>query len=198
MTAARSVLIVFAVGLAFAAVWLTTPGPARLLRGEQAAVHARVTQLEERLPAGTPAAPATWHVHLKLADQSLGQNDVSRALRAWSDAYGAALAVRNWEAMVDVGESALRIGQAARSAAGARSDAHHAYLSALVRARRDRSVEGMVRVAEAFAALGDRPVASYSLEVAARMAAESGDDRALEHVRAAEARLHAVARARGR
>jgi len=50
-----------------------------------------------------------------------------------------------------------------------RSDA---YLTAAIRARREGSVDGALRSAEAFQALGDQAIAEHCRHVAARLAAE--------------------------
>jgi len=56
----------------------------------------------------------------------------------------------------------------------------------LIRARRDRSVDGALRTAEAFRQLGDRVVVEQSLHIAGQLAA--GDEQAQAKVR--EARQH--------
>jgi hypothetical protein len=56
----------------------------------------------------------------------------------------------------------------------------------LIRARRDRSVDGALRCAEAFRQLNDHAVVEQCLHIAAQLAA--GDEQAQERVR--EARQH--------
>lgn len=65
-------------------------------------------------------------------------------------------------------------------------NAREAYLSALIRARRDRSVDGAIRSAEAFRELGDRVVAEQCLHIAEQLAA--GDEQARQRVREARRR----------
>jgi hypothetical protein len=112
-----------------------------------------------------------WKTHVIRVDRALASHDVSAAVRAWHEAYGAALASRGWEGMITVGDAFLRIGSEAGTASGARANARQAYVNALVRAHRDRSIEGMRRTAEAFAALGDRAVAAQCRRVADELAA---------------------------
>lgn len=81
-------------------------------------------------------------------------------------------------------EVSLRTGDEAR-ARGDAPAARRAYLTALFRARRDRSLTGVVRAAEGFEALGDREVVEQALKVAAEMSAKDGDG-------AVAARLHAL------
>jgi hypothetical protein len=124
-------------------------------------------------PRDTPRAAANrarfdalWKEHVATVDQALARHDISAAVRAWHDAYGAALASRGWEGMIAVGDAFLRIGTEAGTVSGSRSNARLAYLNALIRAHRDGSSEGMRRTAEAFAALGDHAVAAQCLRVA--------------------------------
>jgi hypothetical protein len=51
----------------------------------------------------------------------------------------------------------------------------------LIRARRNRSVDGALRSAEAFREFGDRAIVEQCLHIAAQLAA--GDDRAQQRVR---------------
>ncbi len=114
---------------------------------------------------------ARWKAHVVTIDQALARHDVSAAVRAWHDAYGAALASRGWEGMLAVGDAFLRIGTEAGTTGGSRLNARQAYLAALVRAHRDGSIDGMRRTAAAFAALGDHAVATQCLRVAGELAA---------------------------
>jgi hypothetical protein len=87
--------------------------------------------------------------------------------------------------MIAVGDAFMKIGRAAGTPGGARMNAREAYLTALIRARRNRSVDGALRSGEAFAGLGDRAVVEQSLYIAAQLAA--GDEHAQQRV--SEARL---------
>jgi hypothetical protein len=89
----------------------------------------------------------------------------------WRDAYGVALRSRDWAAMVSVGDAAVRIDRIARLPSdhptGFRAEARQAYLRALVDARAVRSRQGITRVADAFAALGDAEMAGRVRTLAA-------------------------------
>lgn len=126
---------------------------------------------------------ASWTEHLGVVDDALAQQDVSAAVHAWYDAYGAALATRQWEPMLRVGDAFVRIGAAANSRDGARANARQAYLVAFTRAQRARSIDGALQTAEAFAALGDRGVAAACAQVAKAIAEERQDRVAVERVR---------------
>ena len=135
-------------------------------------------------------ADSDWHVLLRTVEEALARHDISTAERAWHDAYVAALHSRErWEGMLEVGDATLRIGEAANSRTTAEPQARSAYLSALLRARRQRSVEGVLRTGDAFAALGDRPMAEGCVHVAEQLAAAQTDPRAHDHLRALRARL---------
>jgi hypothetical protein len=117
--------------------------------GRQAADVSREPTLPERLAA---------------VDEALGRQDLPGAIRGWREAFGVALRSRHWEAMADVGAAALRIdARAVRLGdhpAGFRAEARRAYLQALFRARAERSPGGVVRVADAFAGMGDSGTAA--------------------------------------
>lgn len=134
-------------------------------------VQTDLTPRETRRAAQRLQFDALWKAHVETIDQALARHDVSAAVGAWHDAYGAALASRGWEGMLAVGDAFLRIGTETGTVSGSRSNARQAYLNALVRARRDGSIEGMRRTAAAFAALGDHVVAAQCRRVADELAA---------------------------
>jgi hypothetical protein len=67
--------------------------------------------------------------------------------------------------------------------------ARRAYVFALRRARRQESLEGAVRVTEAFVSLGDRDMARKACGIADSLAASAREPRARERVRALQSRL---------
>ena len=134
-----------------------------------------------------PAARRDWTGELLKVESALERGDVSAALTAWIDAYGAALRSRHWEGMVAVADVYRRIGQVGGFTPQATAKAREIYLAALFRARADGSVEGVLRTADAFAALGDWEVVERALAVAETVAARNPD---------AQARVRAYARRR--
>ncbi|HET7875424.1 MAG TPA: hypothetical protein VFN71_07845 [Methylomirabilota bacterium] len=134
-------------------------------------------------------APAPWAVHIQVMDAALERGDVEQAARARHDAYRAALASRRWEALADVGDATLRL--AARRGVGVPTlaEARRLYLSALFRARRERSLAGVLRATEAFAALGDRDVARQGLLIAASLARDGADPELLARMQALRERV---------
>jgi hypothetical protein len=101
---------------------------------------------------------------LAAVDAAIARNERSRAIYEWRDAYSLALGTRSWDAMIAVGDAALRMdvmaGHSTGGPTGLRAEARQAYLLALFRARDARAPEGIARVAEAFTALGDAEMAA--------------------------------------
>jgi hypothetical protein len=180
-------LCAIAVGVLTHGGSLAVPRPeGAALRGARAAVHGELERLESVMPAGRTRDDGLWRAHLDVVEKELARGHVDVAVRVWHDAYGAALASGSWESMIAVGDAFMTIGRASGSTGGARLNAREAYLSALIRARRDRSVDGAIRSADAFRGLDDRAVAEQSLHIAAQLAA--GDEQAQRRVREARQR----------
>jgi hypothetical protein len=66
----------------------------------------------------------------------------------------------------------MRVGDVAGMRSVAATKARPLYLSALLRARGVSSLDGVLRAAEAFAALGDREVVDQAIVIAAKVAAQ--------------------------
>ena len=113
-----------------------------------------------------PSPELAWTQRVALVDEALARVDLSRATHEWREAYGAALRSRRWDALVEVGDRAVRIAEAAGGSTHFRAEARQAYLNALFRARAQRAVEGMHRAAEAFARLGDSEMAQGARRMA--------------------------------
>ena len=105
-------------------------------------------------------------------DAALATGDVTAALRAWHEAYGGMMGSRRWEGFADAGDAYLRIARASGSPSGRIARARDLYLSALLRASGSGSLDGVLRVAAAFAELGDDEVVTHSLRIARRLASD--------------------------
>lgn len=114
-----------------------------------------------------------WRTHLQSMNRALAEENVSGAVMAWHDAYGAAFGSREWDAMVAVGDASLRIGETAGMRSGFEARARRSYLSALFRARQQGSLEGVLRSTEAFAGLGDRDVVEQGVQIAYKLVAHN-------------------------
>jgi 5-carboxymethyl-2-hydroxymuconate isomerase len=108
-----------------------------------------------------------------MVDAALAQQDVSTAQRAWREAHAAALRTRAWRPLVEVGDAVIRIGRVDGYRPAYAAQAREAYMAALVRARAGRSVEGVLRVAESFAALGDHHLVDQCLAIAEGLGANA-------------------------
>jgi hypothetical protein len=134
------------------------------------------------------SSDAPWTVHLRHSDEALRKQDIKAAEKAWHLAYLATLGSTTWEGRLDVGDASLRIGEA-KGRESAKGKARSLYLEALFRARSQGSLDGVLRVGEAFAALGDHEVASQAIRVAESLAAEGSDPYARSRVRSTAERL---------
>jgi hypothetical protein len=187
---------VIALGILTRGEGLTVPRAERTaLTGPRAAVHEELERLESVMPVGRSRDDGLWRTYLAVVEQELEHGHIDVAVRVWQDAYGAALESRSWESMIAVGDAFMAIGRASGTARGARLNAREAYLAALIRARRDRSVDGVLRTAEAFGGLDDRAVAEQCLHIAAQLAA--GDEPAQRRVQEARRRWAATQPATG-
>jgi hypothetical protein len=194
MTLKRHVVVVAGLlGLCAIAIGIVThggrliPNPEHAaLNGARAGVHGELERRDPIVPAGRSQDDGVWTAHLRAVKTELARGHVDVAVRVWHDAYGAALESRSWESMIAVGDAFMRIGHAAGTPGGARMNARDAYVIALIRARRHRSVDGALRSAEAFRELGDRAIVEHGLHIAAQLAV--GDDQAQQRVREARQR----------
>src|SRR5919204_1447670 len=123
-----------------------------------------------------------WAADLERVDDALAANDVGAATRAWRSAYTAAVASRRWDAMLDVGDAYLRIGDRTQMRRVHEAKAREAFLVAFFRARREHSLDGVLRAGQAFAGLGDREVVSHCIRTAEKMVAP-GDIATRDRVR---------------
>ncbi len=133
------------------------------------------------------AAERARRAALVTVDEALARGDATAALKAWQQAYEVARMSRGWRGLVEAGDARVRIEAAMHGAAAPR--ARQVYLAALNRARAEGSVDGVVRVAEGFAQLGDREVTERALRIAASLAVHSADAAAPMRVETARGRL---------
>jgi hypothetical protein len=132
--------------------------------------------------ASAESAATDWAAQLRAMDEALARGDVRAAQAAWREAYAAAHVGRGWPGMLAVGDAALRLGHDAGATEIYAGRARRVYLTALLRARRQGSLDGVLAAGEAFGRLGDREVVQQALAVATDLAAHSGDDLARRRV----------------
>ena len=135
-----------------------------------------------------PAASAgpdrmDWAVRIAEMDEALKHADAPAAQFAWREAYVAAHVSRGWPGMLAVGDAAIRAG-AATGPQIAEARARRSYLTALLRARRESSLDGVLAAGEAFGRLGDTAVVQMVAKVASDLVERSGDGVARDRVQA--------------
>ena len=134
------------------------------------------------IPAASGEPEATnWVARIADMDQALQRGDAPATQAAWREAYVAAHVSRTWSGMLAVGDAAIRAsGLVGVEVSDAR--ARRAYLTALLRARRQGSLDGVLAAGDAFGRLGDRAVVRQALAVATDLAERSGDGAARHRV----------------
>jgi hypothetical protein len=145
-----------------------------------------VTVVDAVAMTATSVSDAPAYVHYQRADDALAAGDVVRALRHWQEGYAAAVGSRRWEGLVEAGDLYRRIGARGRFDGALR--ARECYLLALVRARGERSLDGVLRATEGFVDLGDAEPVQRGLEIARQLAAGDPDPHARDRVERLAAR----------
>ena len=130
-----------------------------------------------------------WREHIRAMDQALGEANATVAVRAWRNAYAAALGTPGWHGLVEVAAASLRIGKIPGFGKASEARARETYWTALFRARQQGSLNGVLEAAEAFGALGDRQMVEQCIRVAESLAALNADAGEAERVRALAANL---------
>ena len=152
-----------------------------------------VTVVDALALTATTALDAPAYLHYQRADEALAAGDVVLALRHWRDGHAVAVASRRWEGLVEAGDLYRRIGARGGFHAAAVARARECYLTALLRARGERSLDGVLRATEAFVDLGDEAIVERGLEIARQVAARDADPRGGERVERLAARWAARA-----
>ena len=124
-----------------------------------------------------------WKAQLEKVEDAVSRNDLTQAVMLWREAYAAALRSRHWEGMVAVAHAYQRLGGLAGFGRASETKAREIYLAALFRARQEGSLDGVLRVAEAFADLGDREIVDRCIALARSVAVQARDARGEQRVR---------------
>lgn len=132
---------------------------------------------------------APWTPQLETMDVAITAHNASAALLAWRQAYSSAIEQPGWQGLVEVAGAALRIGAIPGFRKAAESRARESYWTALFRARRQGSLNGVLDAAEAFGTLGDRMMVEQCIRIAERLALLTGDAAAADRVRTLAADL---------
>ena len=124
---------------------------------------------------GTPAARIAtedleWALRLREAEAALAIGDGLTAVVRLRAAHQAALRTGRWDALADVGDAARRARELTPPPPRAFATSSRAYLAGLARAREQQSVDGVLRVAEGFAALDDVQMVEHCIGIAGQLA----------------------------
>ncbi len=144
----------------------------------------------------TSETPGPWSEYLRTMDQALADTNATAAVRAWRNAYAAALGTPGWRGLVEVAAASLRIGALPGFGKASEARARETYWTALFRARQQGSLNGVLDAAEAFGALGDRAMVEQCIHVAESLTTLSGETDGAERIRALAASLAERAAAR--
>jgi hypothetical protein len=128
-------------------------------------------------------AEAPWTPHLEAMDAAIATRNASAAVLAWRHAYSAALEQPGWRVLAHVAGAAMRIAVIPGFRKAAESRARESYWTALFRARRQGSLNGVLDAAEAFGTLGDRVMVEQCIRIAERLVLLTGDAEAADRVR---------------
>ena len=137
----------------------------------------------------TNDASGPWREYIRTMDQALAEGNATAAVRAWRNAYAAALGTPGWRGLVEVASASLRIGAIPGFGRASEARARETYWTALFRARAQGSLNGVLEAAEAFGTLGDRAMVEQCIRVAESLAALNGDATEADRVRALAANL---------
>lgn len=118
-----------------------------------------------------------WGPYLREFDVAVAAGDSAMAMRLWREGWHASLATREWQGPLAAGDAALRLGDLLGSRGLTLADARRAYRASLYRARAQGSVEGILRAAEAFAAIGDGDAADAARRIAQALLGEERSTR---------------------
>jgi hypothetical protein len=113
---------------------------------------------------GDSLRPA-WEGEVVQVKQALAAGNLSAAAQRWTDAYGLAVRMRRWEPMAVTGDLAMELSRRDPVAEAFRADARRAYLSALFRARAERSAEGAMRIVASFRTSGDTELVAQAQHI---------------------------------
>jgi hypothetical protein len=115
-------------------------------------------------------------------DQAVSEDAPGESVRAWRQAYSAALSHPAGSGLLAVAAASLRLGVFPGLAGAPSRGARETYGSRSSRAQQ-HSLTGILHAAEAFSALGDRATVEQCLRVAEGLATRSGDVDDVDRVR---------------
>jgi hypothetical protein len=139
------------------------------------------------------ASATPWYVSLGEAEADLAANDTTAALHHWREAYAAAAGSRRSDGLVEIGNFYRRVGVRTGLGQAANARARECYLTALLRARSEGSIDGVLAAGEAFLELGDADMVRRSVHIARELALRDVDPRARQRANMLDARAERAA-----
>jgi hypothetical protein len=124
--------------------------------------------------ASAEADSLDWNPGIAEMDRALAAGQTPGATAAWQEAYVAAHVSRGWAGMIAVGDAALRAARTGGAPELFEPRARRAYLTALLRARRQLSREGVLAAADGFSRLGDREAERLARSEATELTIRAG------------------------
>jgi hypothetical protein len=182
--AAAVIVSLVALGFVFGvAVNRVQAGRARpsVLTQDEDALRQRNRQfmaIELRTHGHHQAFQREWQQRLERIDEAVVLGDTKTAVAVWREAYAASMRSGHWRDLIDVGDAAILIGDVQDFPETAAGAARRSFLTALYRAKAQRSVEGVLRAAEGFASLGDGAAVQNCVAIANRVADTDAASRA--------------------
>src|SRR4030095_7830640 len=146
---------------------------------------------------GEIEALGPWTAHIQAMDQAVSEDAPGESVRAWRQAYSAALSHPGWLGLLTVAAASLRLGRFPALPRGPAARARETYWIAFFRARQQHSLNGVLHAAEAFGMLGDRATVEQCVRVAEGLASRTGDVEEVNRVRRLATRLAGQAPAQG-
>jgi hypothetical protein len=131
----------------------------------------------------TTDSSGPWREYIRAMDEALAEMNATAVVRAWRNAYAAALGTPGWRGLVEVASASLRIGAIPGFGKASEARARETYWTALFRARQQGSLNGVLEAAEAFGALGDHQMVEQCLRVADGLVALNADAAAADRIR---------------
>jgi hypothetical protein len=144
---------------------------------------------DSKMPVGKIHPLGPWSAHIEAMDVALAVNNKGESIRAWRQAYSAALSHPGWLGLFTVATASLRVGTSPNLARSAAALTRETYWIAFYRARQQRSLTGVLCTAEAFEMLGDRDSAERCLRVAEELEPSACDEAEVDRVRLLAHRL---------
>ena len=161
--------------------WWRSGGAAAVVVALVAASVAGLTALADTAALRSAVSETPWYVQLAQAEAKLNENDITGATYYGREAYAAAMRGHRADGLVEVGNFYRGLGTRTGVAVST-ARARECYVTALLRARAERSTDGVLRAAEAFLSLGDEEMVQRGLRIAEQLAQRDVDSRARERV----------------